>query len=291
MKNIEVTGKFFGVLLGIVYLTWFEGNETLQWLLFGSILLTIGIPHGALDHLLTHPTFTKKQLITFIVKYVAIIAVYLILWLILPLPALMAFILMSAYHFGQSHYLDISLSIYSKSIYLLTGAFYLAVIFWGDFAYTAEILSGITDISFLATYGPYFIFGLYAATILLLFMNKAKQLLLKPVEMAVLGLLLYQLPLLIGFILYFGFWHALPSMVREYSFMKRELLAKSFLGFIGKLLPFTVLSIVGMLGVLAYLNYQAYENLLLVFFILVSLISAPHIFYMDRFLESDKNQN
>jgi beta-carotene 15,15'-dioxygenase len=291
MKNIEVVGKLIGLILGIVYLTWFPDNETVQWLLFGIILLTIGIPHGALDHLLTHPTFTKKQLITFIVKYVAIIAVYLILWLILPLPALMAFILMSAYHFGQSHYLDTSLALYAKSIYLLTGAFYLAVIFWGDFAYTAEILSGIADISFLAPFGLYIIFGLYAATNLLLLMNKVKQLLIKSIEMAVLGVLLYQLPLLIGFILYFGFWHALPSMAREYSFMKRELIAKSLLGFISKLLPFTVLSIVGILGILAYLHYQAYENLLLVFFILVSLISAPHIFYMDRFLESDKNQN
>lgn len=289
MKSIEAAGKLIGFCIGISYLMWFEDNELLQWILFAGILLTIGIPHGALDHLLTHPQLTKKQLFTFIVKYVSIIAVYLFIWIILPLPALLAFIVMSAYHFGQSHYLESPLK--NKSLYILTGAYYLSVIFWGDFGYTAEILSGIVDISVLESYGNYFIIGFFIGTNLLLLVNPIKPLWVKPFEMILLGILLYHLPLLMGFILYFGFWHSLPSMAQEYKFLHHKVLTKGIYGFMLKLLPFTLLSIGGIFLVLAYLQYKAYEDLLLVFFVLVSLISAPHIFYMDRFLESPKNQN
>lgn len=126
MRNIEKIGKTIGLMIAIVYLLFFQGNQIFEWVLFASILLTIGIPHGALDHLLLNPKISNKGLVKFILKYLAIIVVYLVVWIFLPVPALLVFLLMSAYHFGQSHLLEmiykakrkqpISLQAYSISV-------------------------------------------------------------------------------------------------------------------------------------------------------------------------------
>ena len=55
-------------------------------------------------------------------------------------------------------------------------------------------------------------------------------------------------------------------------------------------MPFTAASIGGMWVILAvFYPGSDSEELILLFFILVSLISAPHIWYMNIFLEARKS--
>jgi Brp/Blh family beta-carotene 15,15'-monooxygenase len=104
-------------------------------------------------------------------------------------------------------------------------------------------------------------------------------------ELTVLGGLLYYSPLLVGFITYFGFWHALPSMIEEYAYLKRIPQFSTFKKFIVQLLPFTLISLIGISLILMIgQHYLETSQLILIFFIMISLISFPHIIYMDRFL-------
>jgi beta-carotene 15,15'-dioxygenase len=105
MKNIEIAGKFLGTLLGIIYLLFFQGNEIYQWICFLGILITIGIPHGAIDHLLFNPVIDKKNLQRFLMKYLAIIAGYIGVWLLVPKLALI-----------RIHH-DVRFSFWPKSFY------------------------------------------------------------------------------------------------------------------------------------------------------------------------------
>ncbi|EKB48861.1 Brp/Blh family beta-carotene 15,15'-dioxygenase [Cecembia lonarensis] len=290
MRNIEKIGKTIGLMIAIVYLLFFQGNQIFEWVLFASILLTIGIPHGALDHLLLNPKISNKGLVKFILKYLAIIVVYLVVWIFLPVPALLAFLLMSAYHFGQSHFIGNDLQSKKKTTYLITGVFYLSVIFWGDFDNTAIILKGIVDISPLSGFGWPIIIGSFILSMILLVKNSYADWRIFSLEMVIIGFLLYQLPLLVGFIIYFGFWHALPSMTEEYQSLKWFLGRNKLKNFIKRLMPFTAASVGGMWLILAiFYPGSEPEELVLLFFILVSLISAPHIWYMNLFLETKKN--
>jgi len=291
MKGIETAGKILGTGIGIAYLLLFEGNEMYQWICFGAILITIGIPHGAIDHLLLNPVMDKKNLVRFILKYLAIIIAYLAVWLFLPTVALLAFILMSAYHFGQSHFIKMRFKKLEGLTFITLGSFILSTILWGDFAYTASILSKIIDVSHLATYGTAVILISFSLSTILILLNFGTKSIWLLMEISLLGIFLYHLPLLLGFIIYFGFWHSLPSMTEEFKALKDFLQPQKIRNFITKLLPFTLTSLVGISFILLFFyNMLEADQLTLLFFVLVSLISAPHIWYMNLFLDKRKNQ-
>ncbi len=69
-------------------------------MLFG--LVTIGIPHGAVDHLLETGKWDLHRAPSFILKYLAWAAAMAIMWMFLPWLALALFLLYSALHFGQA---------------------------------------------------------------------------------------------------------------------------------------------------------------------------------------------
>ena len=107
----------------------------------------------------------------------------------------------------------------------------------------------------------------------------------------ILAPILYFSPLLISFSVYFGFWHSLPSMLAEYAYLRNIPAFNSPLKFGKQLLPFSGISLVGIAGILfAGLEFLNPNQLYLLFFVLISLISLPHILYMDTFLK-EKFQN
>ncbi|WP_209331719.1 Brp/Blh family beta-carotene 15,15'-dioxygenase [Lunatimonas salinarum] len=287
MKNTDIWGKVVGFIIAGLYLVFFEGNQTFEWILFALVLFTVGIPHGALDHLLANPHIQRRDLTRFILKYLGIIILYLFIWTMIPVLALFAFLIMSAYHFGQSHYLRERLLIGKGFCYLGTGAFYLGAILLGNFEQTETILSPIVAIGRFYDVGLLLLGTSVVAVAFLLRKNKQIHYHIYLAEMLTLGTLLFHLPLLVGFILYFGFWHALPSMAEEYQSLKFSLGDNRLSQFFLRMLPFTAVSIIGM-GIILVILYptNTTQELTLLFFVLVSLISAPHIWYMNGFLES-----
>ncbi|MFM8178190.1 MAG: Brp/Blh family beta-carotene 15,15'-dioxygenase [Candidatus Kapaibacterium sp.] len=65
-------------------------------------LITVGIPHGAVDHLLDSGMWHMRRTPLFIVKYLLKAAVMVGVWIVLPQPALLFFLLYSAVHFGEA---------------------------------------------------------------------------------------------------------------------------------------------------------------------------------------------
>lgn len=291
MKKIELVSKLVAIGAGILYLAFFQENLWLIYAVFVIVMLTVGISHGAIDHLLYNPAMRGQALAKFITKYLAIMAVYLALWLFSPIVGLLAFILMSSYHFGQSHFLNHIQGKFPKTVYISTGLFFLLLILSADYAETSKIIGTIVDIG---PYKSYFIGGVFlsgAAMLLSGWINYGRTFTKTLIEIFILSILLSQLPLLLGFAIYFGFWHALPSMLVEFDALKGNLGSQKFKNFILQLLPFTCISIFGISILLVLLlNRVSSEQLVFIFFVMISLISAPHIWYMDKFLMT-KNQN
>jgi Brp/Blh family beta-carotene 15,15'-monooxygenase len=86
--------------LSLVFSSWL-GKESLNWqVAIAVIALAIGIPHGALDHLVTLPRTNPLKMALFISIYVAI--ALLAIWAILQwnVWGFIAVVMMSSLHFG-----------------------------------------------------------------------------------------------------------------------------------------------------------------------------------------------
>ena len=101
----------FIYIIGVfIILNLFQGftNISLEnQLIYSSIfILLLGIPHGAIDHVL----FFKKRKMSqtkFYSIYLGLSFLFVILWHILPVISLILFLLISAFHFGESQFADI----------------------------------------------------------------------------------------------------------------------------------------------------------------------------------------
>ena len=72
-----------------------------QWAPWALGLLAFGIPHGALDHRVNrHPRRASSDLV-FLAGYLAPMVGVLIVWCIAPIVALIGFLILAAFHFGQ----------------------------------------------------------------------------------------------------------------------------------------------------------------------------------------------
>lgn len=290
MNRIENLAKGFGLIICLIFAIFPEGNAGLQLTLFAIILLSIGIPHGAIDHLISNPKIDRKGLGRFLVVYLSLIVGYLFMWYLLPLFSLIAFLVMSAYHFGQSHFISENLpKVPTWPLFISRGGYFLFAILFGDWEATKSILSPLLDLGYLDQSRMFTLGFLFVATLLIQVISGPKFSKIQLLECLILGPILYFSPLLIGFVIYFGFWHALPSLISEYKFLSSYSAYNSVKKFGIQLLPFSVISFIG-IGLILFLGLEFLETnqLILLFFVLISLISFPHILYMDRFLKSQR---
>ena len=292
MDRIEKLSKVLGLGIALLFILIPNLPIAVQFSVFGVILVLVGIPHGGIDHLIHNPEIRPKGLIHFIIRYLLLMSAYGLLWWLLPVAALIAFLGMSAYHFGQSHFLEQGqLQPKEGLLYLLKGSFFLSVILFGDWEMTQEILSPILTVSIPETYRMLSM-GLLMACSLLAHGWKNRSLNLgDALDYLILVPILYFSPLLISFAVYFGFWHSLPSMLAEYKYLSQLPSFNSPLKFGKQLLPFSGISLVGITAILFVgLEFLESSQLYLLFFVMISLISLPHILYMDTFLK-EKFQN
>lgn len=82
----------------------FFGYEQLLYVCLIAGFFTIGLSHGAVDHLVNETNSGYKQLLLFSLKYIAKGAFLGLIWLILPDLALAVFLIFSAWHFGQADF-------------------------------------------------------------------------------------------------------------------------------------------------------------------------------------------
>ena len=82
--------------------------------IFGFTLILTGVPHGAVDYFLFKQLRQQEggnfSAIRFFGGYLLLIAAYIVVWNFAPTIAFLLFILVSAYHFGQSNWVSVRFS-------------------------------------------------------------------------------------------------------------------------------------------------------------------------------------
>ncbi len=280
MKYIHSTlfslqGLLQASLIGLFLLS--DWNDTVQAIVCGVLLCSVGIPHGANDHLYRQST-TVSGLVKFTATYLGIMGVYLAIWWLAPALALFIFFIISLHHFGQSNFENVSVW-YLPS--LLWGTWLLAfpvIIHWEEAMriFSAMLNSGSKEValpelwrwsigiflalsysSVLAYYEPKD-FGRYA------------------LQWILITTWYWVTPLLFGFIVVFCLWHSLQSLQHQLTYFQTTQKG-TLLQFIKALLPFGLLALTGF-GIYVYYRCFVISEA----FILLSLITLPHILVMHR---------
>jgi Brp/Blh family beta-carotene 15,15'-monooxygenase len=291
------------------------GDIPFAWQLGLFILLMIvtGIPHGAVDHVVyqyvendevpgraavkdrapgSSSKVKKAHLGRFFLVYMSIIAAYSVLWVLLPKVCLAIFLLMSFYHFGQSQLYYLAMSeknILKVTLYLCWGALIIGGIVFFNYDASAEVLEGIVSLPELirrdSAQDLLILLGVFTITgLIFAFFRKNladHQLIFELFSMALLLSLFYLAPLLIAFAIYFGLWHSLKAIQAELRHFSSE--QRSLGWFYRQAWPFSLLSFVG-IGILILVASQleAYISPYMLFFIAISVLTMPHMYYMQK---------
>ena len=281
------------VILSILF-TAFLGSDNLNWQIsLAVIALIIGIPHGALDHLVTLPKDKPAKMALFVIIYVliAVAAVWAILqWNVLGFQLV---VIMSAAHFGigdaafiaESERLNngVSKSLTDRLIYALPAG--LLPVF-------VPLTSDLTN-SALAQVNPQLInwagsnSNLIHLLVLLIAASSLFILILKrddkgAMDLALLAALSILTPPLVAFAIYFGLWHALRHTARLTLNLNKSEIAyqnnEPKRAFINAVLP-GIPALIGTFIVAAVLAATNPDNSRLLWSILVVIwaLTVPHM--------------
>jgi len=284
--SVIVKSKLAGLILAIAII-FFGSGETDSILLFLIIMLSIGIPHGSVDHIIAfiNPKARKfNNKFTFYIIYLFLIALNILFWIIDPRLGLTIFLLISCYHFGETQVIGYNKT-NNKLLNFVIGANILLSLFLNNIVELQEILYVIPQFANLDLSAFDEVFFLLVSVVILMlsivnFDIKRKVPLYA--EITILYMIFFHTDLLTSFALYFGFCHSLPMLMLEYQEFKKD----TFLKFYLKTLPFTILSII-----LGFLLYQfnndllTDSNLIVFVFIVISSLTLPHVFIMNDFVK------
>ena len=212
-----------GVLLSLVFSELLNSSSMGWQVVVAMIALAIGIPHGALDHLVTLPKAAPLKMAVFILIYVVVAVVAVIGILQFNTIGFIIVLFMSAIHFGIGDAAFISeLDRRTQPRTKLNRWFYIpaagftpvfiplvnsastealasvnpALINWHQ-GFDSQILAAVTGFSVLA--------------ILVMIMGKRNR---EALDLTLLLLLAHIAPPLIAFAVYFGCWHAMRHTAR-----------------------------------------------------------------------------
>jgi Brp/Blh family beta-carotene 15,15'-monooxygenase len=281
------------IALSILFSSWL-GSESLNWqVAMAVVALAIGIPHGALDHLVTLPKAQRAKMALFIALYVAIALAAI--WAILQwnVWGFIAVVIMSATHFGIGDCAFISeldrlkgsptylpIWAYAPAAGLLPVVIPLvnsrstdaltkvndSLINWHH-GYTSEIQIAV---AIVATF----------SAMTLLSKKRFRDLL----DLVLLALLASIAPPLVAFAVYFGCWHAMRHTARLTSLLPRSIAAyeagKSWRAFTNAVIP-GLPALVGTLIFVAFLAAFSHNNVsdsfLWLTLVTIWALTVPHM--------------
>ncbi|MFN0173963.1 MAG: Brp/Blh family beta-carotene 15,15'-dioxygenase [Saprospiraceae bacterium] len=297
IRNNSIYFFIIGITLAFGLLGWLRPEWLLQFQypLLGVLMVLIGLPHGATDFLLFRrlqgKVLSKKQIFRFFLFYLLAAFCYLLVWLIWPIPALLFFLVISAFHFGQSNWQSSRVpSGLSFWLYMLWGAFVLGGALLWHWDKSSLIIGQLIGcrLEWSTSAMANIQWGLLCINILAIVVLwvsgriDRRQGLFEMASLVVLSFMLYQTPLLVGFTVYFTLWHSLGSLFQQLTFFRRSWPSFTLLEYYRQAAPYTLLSLLGLWGMaLGQPLFFSGFSLISLFFILLACVTLPHIFLIE----------
>ena len=270
---------------------WETGSSFLNILCL-FLILTIGISHGALDHLKGYKLLDKYKLsnnVIFYLGYLLIGLTFIFLWLVVPSFTLLMFLIVAIYHFGKEDLIYIEKIYIEKQNFfkfLLLGSPIILAPLSFHFNETLNIFEMlyIENQSFIRTL--YFFEEKNIFTILLIIFSvigsyysgyeNATQFFLEKAGIIILNFTCHPL---IAFTIYFCFLHSVRHSFKLANELNEKDFKKGFRDFLNKALPLTLITAILFIVCLIFLTnyYVLNEAIYKVIFIGLASLTFPHI--------------
>ncbi|MCL6460456.1 MAG: Brp/Blh family beta-carotene 15,15'-dioxygenase [Flavobacterium micromati] len=296
MKNypkIALIASFFGLWMDSYF------SHQIQIILGFLLIFSFGILHGANDLLLIKNINSERKAKSFVkilTYYVFVVLTGVILFYIVPQFALLLFIIVSSYHFGEQQWQRLEQE-FSKILVVffqfLYGFIILLLLFNFHTGQVQSIILKITDISI-----PTFYFSLLLQFSIPLFISMSayifwkqekwrKKILLELFFMALFVILFKSSSLIWGFALYFVFWHSIPSIIDQVTYLNGSFSIKYFYAYCKAAGIYWLISIAGIAMIYLFFREEQVFNAL--FFSFLAAITFPHALVITRMFQGKEN--
>ena len=278
------------IFIGIFYFIEIDFNS--QAVICGILLCTVGIPHGSNDYLYRSNVSTNG-LLKFLFTYLSMMAIFGIAWWLMPFLALLIFFFISIHHFGQSNF-ENSKVFYLPSILWGTWVLLLPVLIHSDEAINIfkQMLSlndaklELIEYPLNTSFNPILI-SIFLGFSILYFLSlnyfESKNKLKYFIQFIIVTIWYLITPLLFGFIIFFCLWHSMQSLKHQSEYYIK-LTQNNLTDFILKMIPFSLIAL-GFFAV--YIYFRGF--ILSEAFILLSIITFPHVLKMDSLYKKADN--
>ncbi len=276
---------FFNLCIFLSAFEYLRDNNLLIFSLF--LILSLGISHGALDHIKGKKLIkllNYKSTITFYILYIFTGLSIIFLWLMFPKMLLLVFLIVASFHFGKEDSEFINYKPGHNLIYFLKGSLVITAPLLFHKTETLEIFNNLNfniSQSYLISdqFLCLFIIVSFFANILI---SSNKQIEIKSIlimDFMSILLLNYFLTPILAFTFYFCFLHSIRHSFKLSNELNKNNFIKGFKEFIIKAIPLTILTAILFLISLLFLknNYFLDSAISKIIFIGLASLTFPHI--------------
>lgn len=277
--KLSVITSFAGL-----WLTSYLSNKY-QTILGFFLILSFGVLHGANDLVLIDQLKSNKKLdfVKIIGNYVSIVGISVLLFTNIPIVALLLFIIVSSYHFGEQHWNEIiktNKSLVTSLFQFNYGLLILVILFYFNTKEVIEIIYEITKYTISAEHieGAVLIalsaFVILSIRLYLISTEFKNNLIEQLFYLVVLAVVFKASSLIWGFTIYFIFWHSIPSLNDQLIFLYGSSTWADFKKYFKTAFIYWFISLIGVFG----LYYIAKDMVVFdaLFFAFLASITFPH---------------
>ena len=288
LNSAMLVATFFALWLAVYFEYAIE--DTLAYIL----ILSFGILHGANDIKLLQVTGQKEnkqpKYLRILLYYVVFVLVVAGLFYLVPALSLLFFILFSAYHFGEQHWVNrLRASTWEQVVfYTCYGMLIFMLLFMAHAREVNVIVENISGVQIMAEIYPIF-FAICSLIIVLLYVKIVRQInsdtLLELFYLAVFFIVFNTASLLWAFAIYFIIWHSIPSLADQIKFLYGEFSKSNFIKYLRSSILYWGIAVVSL--VLVFAAFDSSEAGFLPFlFSFLAAITFPHVFVIRRLNKS-----
>ena len=280
IHKISILSSFIGLWL-TSYL-----NKEAQFFVGFLLILSFGILHGANDLVLINQLNIEnkpKSFVKLLISYLIIVFSAVVLFVFIPTLAMILFIIISAYHFGEQHWQKLKeqqSELITVIFQLNYGLFILFLLF---ILHAKEVIEIVFNITTLRV-GSLFITIVFIASsillaLLLLYISNKNSEFKKNIPEQLIYLVVFAVIFKVGsliwaFTIYFILWHSIPSLNDQIKFLYGNYSFKNFTNYFKSAFLYWIVSLIG-IGLLYYFfrDQKLFEAL---FFSFLAAITFPH---------------
>jgi len=221
IRQISLTTVVLGLGLTLIFMQILANQNNWQ-IAIALTALVIGIPHGAVDHLIAIPELLSIKMAIFLVKYLLVTGLAIWFMVVFPLLGFQIIVVLSALHFGvgdASFYMEIyrrSKRVNFPRVLFALAAGFTPVLIPLVNSKTRDALEAVNP-KLIGWAGPFTSQALIACVLLNLTavaVLLVRKIYWPAIDLLTLLALALLAPPLVAFALYFGLWHAVRHTAR-----------------------------------------------------------------------------